>query len=447
MPFPSSQYLRSDARKILTLGAPLIANNLATSGMAFADTVMAGQLGARELAGLAVGVGYYMLCFLFGMGALMSISPCVAHAYGAGDDESVTRYLRQSLWIVLGISALVVFALHQSAALFECFDIEAGIRPIAIGYAEAVSWGIPPFFGFLALRYTSEGLGITRPIMFIAFLGLAVNVLGNWLLIYGHWDLPKMGAIGCAVATAIAQWLMFFAMLFYMRRHAAYKEYGFFRRIDQPQFDVIKQLLSIGLPIAGCLTAEGGLFVVAAWLMGSMSATIAAAHQIALNYASLMFMIPLAMNSATTIHVGHALGRGDKEAARISGWVGISMCGMVMFVSALFIVVFNDQIAAMYTSDLPVRELAMTLLLMAAIFQVSDGMQVGAAGALRGFKDTNVPLAITLFAYWLVGFPVAYYFGVYRNGGPVYVWAGLIAGLTVAAMLLNLRYRAISKRQ
>jgi MATE family multidrug resistance protein len=446
MSFPSAPYLRRDARKILGLGAPLIANNLAISGMTFADTVMAGQLGARELAGLAVGVGYYVLCFLFGMGVLMSLSPCVAHAYGAKDDAGVGRFLRQSLWIVIALCILVMAAMWQSAAVFAFFDIEAAIRPIAIGYVEAVSWGIPAFFGYLALRFTSEGLGITRPIMWIAFLGLAVNVLGNWLLIYGHWGLPKMGAIGCAAATAIADWVMFFAMLFHVRRNAAYRSYSFFRRIEWPQVDIIKQLLRIGLPISGCLVAEGGLFVVAAWLMGAMSATIAAAHQIALNYASLMFMIPLAMNSATTIHVGHALGRGDREAARISGWVGISMCGAVMFVSALFIVAFNEQIAAMYTGDLPVRELAVTLLLVAAIFQVSDGLQVGAAGALRGFKDTAVPLAITLFAYWLVGFPIAYYFGVHLERGPLYVWVGLIAGLTVAAGLLTLRYRVISKR-
>jgi MATE family multidrug resistance protein len=157
-------------------------------------------------------------------------------------------------------------------------------------------------------------------------------------------------------------------------------------------------------------------------------------------------MIPLAMNSATTIHVGHALGRGDARAGRVAGFVGIAMCGCVMFVSALMIAIFNNQIAALYTSDLDVRPLAATLLLMAGIFQLSDGLQVGASGALRGFKDTAIPMVLTLIAYWIVGFPIAYGLGVVQARGPVYVWLGLIIGLTVAAVLLNLRYRRLSGR-
>jgi MATE family multidrug resistance protein len=443
MSLPSA-HIKSDARTILRLGGPLIANNLANAGMTFADTVMAGQLGGLELAGLAVGVSFYNLCFIFGLGVLMALSPCVAHAYGAKDDDSVTRFCRQSWWLVLALSIVLVGVMWQSRYVFTVFDIDDAIMPIAVGYNEVVSWGLPAFFGFFALRFTSEGLGITRPIMYIAFLGLAVNVFGNWLFIYGHWGLPRMGAIGCAVATAISMWIMLGALLAYMHWHRHFRAYRFFATWEAPNWAVLMQLTRIGLPIACSLMAEGGLFVVAALLMGSMGATIAGAHQIALNYASVMFMIPLAMHSATTIHVGHALGRGDRDAARIAGWVGIGMCGAVMFVSAIFIVLFNSQIAALYTSDLAVRELAATLLLMAAIFQVSDGLQVGAGGALRGFKDTTVPMAITLFAYWFVGFPIAYVLGVQQARGPVYVWLGLIAGLCVAAVLLSVRYKKIS---
>jgi len=446
MTWLSSAQIRSDARTILRLGWPLIANNLANAGMTFADTVMAGQLGARELAGLAIGVSYYNFCFIFGLGALMALSPCVAHAYGAKDDLGVTRFFQQSWWIVLTLSVFMVSAMSQSRFVFELFDIDAEIMPIAVSYNHAISFGLPAFFGFFALRFTIEGMGITRPTMFIAFLGLAINVFGNWLFIYGHWGMPQLGAVGSAVATAISEWIMLLAMAVYVARNPAFRRYNFFARFERPQRDVLKQLLRIGLPIACSLTAEGGLFVVAALLTGSMGAITASAHQIALNYAALMFMIPLAMHSATTVHVGHALGRGDRATARTAGWVGIAMCGAVMFVSAIVIVLLNTRIAAMYTSDLAVRELAATLLLMAAIFQVSDGLQVGAGGALRGFKDTTVPMAMTLIAYWLIGFPTAYILGVQQGRGPVYVWLGLILGLSVAALLLNLRYRVISKR-
>jgi MATE family multidrug resistance protein len=208
---------------------------------------------------------------------------------------------------------------------------------------------------------------------------------------------------------------------------------------------VLRELLRIGVPIAGSIVAEGGLFVAAALIMGAMGAVTAGAHQIALNYASFMFMVPLAISSATTIHVGHTLGRGDAQRARAAGLVGIYLCAFVMMISALLIVVLNEQIAALYTNDVPVRQLAATLLLMAALFQLSDGIQVGAAGALRGFKDTAVPMALAVFSYWVVGFTFAYYVGVQRQGGPVYIWVGLTVGLSVSAVLLVARFLVISR--
>jgi MATE family multidrug resistance protein len=443
----TSAQLRSDARTILRLGWPLILNNLANAGMTFADTIMAGQLGARELAGLAVGVSYYNLCFFIGLGVLMALSPCVAHAYGARDDRAVTSFFKQSIWLVLVLSVSMVLVLRQASWVLPLLDISPDVLPIAVGYDEAVSWGLPAFFAFLAMRFTSEGIGITRPIMNIALFGLIANVAGNWLLIYGKFGLPRLGAVGCAWSTAIAMWMSLGVMLAHFARHRLYRGYQFLRGLEPPRAEVLLQIARIGLPLAGSITAEGGLFVVAALIMGPMGATIVAAHQIALNYAALMFMIPLGMNSATTIHVGHALGRGDVGAGRVAGFVGITMCGSVMAVSAIMIAIFNDNIAALYTSDLDVRPLAATLLLMAGIFQLSDGLQVGASGALRGFKDTAIPMVLTLIAYWIVGFPIAYGLGVAQGRGPVYVWLGLIIGLTVAAILLSARYWRVSARR
>lgn len=437
---------RGDARAILRLGGPLIVNNLANAGMTFADTVMAGQLGARELAGLAVGASYYTLSFLIGLGVLMSLAPTVAHAYGAGDDRRIGRYARQSLWIALLLSGSMVALLWQARWVLALIGINREILPIAVAYCEAVSWGLPAVFAFFALRFVSEGIGRTRPIMYIAVFGLVLNVLGNWLLIYGKLGFPRLGVVGCAVATAFSMWCMLVVLVAHMRKHRAYGPYRIFERIDAPDGVVLAELAHIGLPIAGSLLCEGGLFIAAALLMGTMSATIAAAHQIALNYASFMFMLPLAMHSATVIHVGHALGAGEAVAARRAGFIGIAMCGTVMLVSAVVIVIASDAIAAVYTRDVAVRELAAALLLMAAIFQVSDGLQVGAAGALRGYKDTSAALVVCLVSYWLVGFPLAYVLGVRQGLGPVYVWVGLIAGLSTAAVLLNWRFWRVSAR-
>ncbi|MGH8178788.1 MAG: MATE family efflux transporter, partial [Steroidobacter sp.] len=264
---------------------------------------------------------------------------------------------------------------------------------------------------------------------------------------YGKLGMPQLGAIGCGVSTAITFWIMFIAMLLHMRGHRAYRRFELFARVDRPDARVLRELMRIGAPIAGSVLAEGGLFVTAALMMGAMGATIASGHQIALNYASFMFMVPLAISSATTIHVGHTLGRGDLPGARAAGVLGIAMCAAVMFVSAIAIVLLNDQIAALYTNDVDVRELAAALLLMAALFQLSDGVQVGAAGALRGFKDTAVPMALCVVSYWLVGFTLAYVLGVRLGGGPVHVWIGLTVGLTVSAILLVSRYVYVARRE
>jgi MATE family multidrug resistance protein len=438
--------LSADARAIFSLGLPLLGNNLSLSGMGFADTVMAGQVGATDLAGLAIGFSYHYLFLFIGYGTLMGVSPSVAHAYGADDTSRVTRYCRQSWWLALALAIAIFVGLMQVDWLLPAIGITPDVSPIAIGYVHAIAWGMPGLLAFFTLRYTSEGLGRTKPIMYISFLALAANVFGNWVFIYGHYGMPRLGAVGCGVATAIAYWLMFFALFAYMRRNRMYRPFRLFARIDRPDPAVLRELVRIGVPIAGTVLAEGGLFVTAALMMGAMGATITGGHQIAMNYAALMFMMPLAMSSATTIHVGHTLGRGDAARGRFAGLLGIVLCAAVMTISAIMIVIFNESIAALYTTDPPVRELAATLLLMAAIFQLSDGVQVGAAGALRGFKDTAVPMTLCVFSYWVVGFTLAYVLGVYQRGGPVGVWVGLIVGLTVSAVLLVIRYLYVSRR-
>lgn len=446
MTIPDRARIYADARAIAALGGPLLANNLSVTGMSFADTVMAGQLGARDLAGLAIGVAYFHLYMFLGFGMLMAVSPSVAHAYGADDVAGVTRYSRQSWWLVILLSVMSVVGLHQVDWVLPAIGITPDILPIAVGYVHAMSWGLPWLLAFFSLRYTSEGLGRTKPIMYIGLMALLLNVFGNWVFMYGKYGMPRLGAVGCGVATAISYWFMFFAMFAYMRLHRAYRAFNLFARVDRPNVAVLGELTRIGAPIAGSVLAEGGLFVTAALMMGAMGAITTGAHQIALNYAAFMFMMPLAISSATTIHVGHTRGRGDSTGARFAGLLGIAMCAGVMLISAICILFFNDQIAALYTRDEPVRELAATLLLMAALFQLSDGVQVGAAGALRGFKDTTVPMVLCVFSYWVVGFTLAYVLGVRQAGGPVYVWLGLTVGLTVSAILLVTRYLRVSTR-
>jgi MATE family, multidrug efflux pump len=439
-----SNAFQGHSRAILRLAGPLLVNNLVIAGMMLANTVFAGRLGPEPLAGVAVGGSYYQMFWLFGLGVLMSISPIVAHAYGGGRDAEVGRRFRQGVWLALMLAVPLVGALACVRPLLVWFGTDARAIPHAAGYVHAMCFGMPAMLVFLAHRYTSEGIGWTRPVMYTAAVGLSTNILGNWLFTLGHLGIPSQGAHGAGIATALASWAMLVTMHLYQRRHAIYRRFGLFERFESPDRRAIREILALGVPIAGSVVSEGALFAVAALLMSTLGTVQVAAHQVAISYASLMFMIPLSLHSATTIHVGHQVGRGDVAAGRNAGWSGIAMCGLVMALSSLVILAAREHIAAAYTTDLAVRGLAAWLLIFVAAFQVPDGLQVGAAGALRGFKDAHVPMTLNFSAYWLIGFPAAWWFGIHRQFGPSGIWAGLIAGLVTCAACLLLRYRQVS---
>jgi MATE family multidrug resistance protein len=239
---------------------------------------------------------------------------------------------------------------------------------------------------------------------------------------------------------------MLIAMHFYLRRNPVYKPFSLFARFEWPARQTLRDILAFGLPIGGSVMSEGAFFAVAGLLMSTLGTEIVAAHQIALSWGSIMFMVPLAFHSATTVYVGRKVGADDPAAGRFAGWSGVVMCGMFMSASAIVIVLARDTIAALFTTDPQVQLLAAGLLLFVAIFHVPDGVQVGAAGALRGFKDAQVPMAMNFTAYWLIGFPVAYWLGIHQFQGPRGIWTGMIVGLFACAALLTLRYRQVSGR-
>jgi len=236
------------------------------------------------------------------------------------------------------------------------------------------------------------------------------------------------------------------ALATYMKRSSHYRPLKIFSRVAPLRPDTLKELAVLGVPIAITITAEAGLFNAVSILMGTRGAAIAAAHQIAINFAATMFMVPLALSSAITIRVGHALGAGNDQAARFSGTLGIVLCSGFMTVSAAFLLIFRDAVVTVYTNDPSVTSIAISLLLMAAIFQVADGAQIGAAGALRGYKDTRMPMAINIFSYWVLSFPLAYMAAVTFKSPPSYVWGGFVIGLTTAGILLTWRYFLVSRR-
>ncbi len=437
--------VRAEVRRIGRLAVPLVVGQLSQVGMAFTDTVIAGRLGAIDLAAVAIGSTLWIPVYLACVGVMMSVSPSVAHLAGAGRQRAIGPLYRQSLWISGALAVLGFLLTSRVGAVMAWTGVDPVVVPITEDYLDAIAWGMPGVCFYLGLRFVSEGIGHTRPVMYIQLFALVANVPGNYVLMYGALGNPPMGAVGAGWSSALVLTLTAAAMLAYVSHRTRYRPYQLFARPGRPHPAQLLALLQLGLPIALVTVLEVGLFAAVGLLMGSLGAQAIAAHQIAINYAALMFMIPLGISMATTVRVGQASGAGYALAARRAGLVGMAMATAAMVVSALVMLALPDLIVSMYTTDQTVAELAKSLLFMAALFQVSDGLQVGALGALRGLKDTRVPAVVTFVAYWLVGLPLAWSLGIAQALGPRGLWVGLVAGLSIAAIMLSLRFWRISR--
>jgi MATE family multidrug resistance protein len=432
---------------LLRIAGPLIVNNLSIAGMQFADAVMAGRLGAEALAAVAVGGSVWFLGFTIALGTLMAISPIAARHHGAGDESLIGRYTRQGIYLgIVFAIPIVLVAQYWVAPMLETIGIDPAFRDTTVGYVKAITLGAPGMFIFLALRFTTEGIGVTKPIMYTSIFALVCNVFLNWVLMFGKLGAPAMGAVGCGLASGITMWVIAIVLLVWMLSSKEYEPLRIFSRIAPLRLNVLKEIVWLGFPIAVTITAEAGLFNAVSILMGTLGPEITAAHQIAINFAATMFMIPLALSSAITVRVGHALGRNDLRHARFAGGLGIVICAGFMMCSATFLLLFRDAVVGLYTSDVAVKGIAISLLLMAAIFQVADGIQIGAAGALRGYKDTRVPMAINIVAFWVLAFPLAYMAAVTYKLPPNFIWGGFVIGLSAAAIMLASRFVRLSGR-
>ena len=437
---------RQEAAAILRLGGPLIAAQLAQISMGFVDTMMAGRLSARDLAAVAVGANiFWPVCFGWAA-VLFAISPTVSHLFGAGKRESIGHTVRQGLWLAAALATGAFVSLHFSPMLLTRAGIPSELVPTTTGFLRAIAWGAPGLCLFNVLRSYSEGISLTRPVMYTSLVALAANIFLDWVFMYGKLGMPELGAVGCGVASAIVMWMNAGLMLLFILTHKEYKADAAFAQFERPHWKEIRALLKLGVPMSMSWFMEASLFGVTALIMGTLGTTVVAGHQIALNFASITFMIPLGLAMAITVRVGHALGRNNVAAARFSGLTGISLAACFMAFSALCIFAFPQMIAGIYTTDPAVLKMAVSLLFMAAVFQISDGLQVAAAGALRGLKDTKFPMFITFIAYWLIGMPLGYTLGIVMGGGARSMWIGIICGLTAAALLLNARFYLLTRR-
>jgi MATE family multidrug resistance protein len=432
--------LRRELRETLRLAAPLVLGQLSAVGMNVVDTLLAGHYSAQTLAAVAIGTNVWMLAIVSAIGVMLAMPPSVAHRYGAGERESIGTLLRQALWLAAGIGVVLFFAVRHAGLLLRLMGIAPDIAEQAQLFLHAISWGAPALTGYFALRGFSEGLGLTRPTMYFGAFGLVLLAPIGYVFMYGAFGLPARGAVGSGMATATVLWIQFAVFALYIARRRHYTIYAPFAHWQWPQPHAIGELLRLGVPMGISLFMEGGLFVTAALLIGSLGADVVAGHQIAINVASVTFMVPLGLAMATTVRVGRAAGGGDMVGARWAGFAGIGASLASQVVSCALMALFPHAIAALYTDDAAVVAIAAQLLLFAAAFQLSDGIQVTANGALRGLKDTNGPMAITTLAYWGIGMPAGYLLCFHFGHGAPGMWTGLIAGLSVAAVLLFVRF-------
>lgn len=441
----------TEVRSLLQLATPIIIAQLATTAMGFVDAVMAGRVGPRDLAAVALGNSIWVPVFLLMTGILLATTPKVAQRFGAGQHAEIGPLVRQALWLA-GVVGLGGCGLLLSAEpVLHLMKVDPELIAPCMGYLQGIAFGLPAVALYYVLRCSSDGLGRTRPSMVIGLSGLMLNIPLNYVFIYGHLGVPAMGGVGCGWASGIVMWFMALAMALWVGRAAAYRQAQVFAHFDWPQWSVIKRLLTVGLPIGIAVFAESSIFGVIALLIGSLGSTVVAGHQIALNVSSLVFMIPYSLGMAVTVRVGQAIGAGDPRQARFAAGVGMGTALAYACFSASLMLLLREPIASIYTTDLAVIQIASMLIVYSALFQFSDAIQVTAAGALRGYQDTRVTMILTLFAYWGIGLPVGYLLGLTDHFGPASgpsgLWEGLIVGLTCAALMLSVRLARSARKR
>ena len=439
--------LVASLRPVAVLGWPMVLTQLFIMGTGFIDTAMAGHYGAVDLAGVAVGGNFMWPLFFLATGVSMALMPITSQLHGANRVAEVGHQLRQSLWLCLINSVFLIAALQYATHIFLYAGIDAQTAQIAGDYLYGLSWGIPPVIFYISFRYVLEGLGHTRPPMIIAASILPLNALFNYVLIYGKFGFPELGGVGCGYATAMVFWIELAFMLLVLRK-PYFRATQFFASFEGPRLQTMGKIFKLGLPIALTVFLEMALFGVITLFIAKIGVTEMAAHSIAGNLNWMTYVIPMAMGNAASIRIGFLIGRDELDAARDTGWAMLKFAiGYALTISVL-LVALRYSLVSVYTTDAAVTAVAVVLLLFIAVYQIVDDTQAVLVSALRGYKDTAVPMVISLISYWLLALPLGYALaeGLLGNAplGVYGYWTGLTLSLAVVAVGAGLRLRYIS---
>jgi MATE family multidrug resistance protein len=433
---------------LLRLGTPMMVTQFFFMAMGFVDTVMAGRYGATDLAGVALGGAVMWPVFMLSSGLTMALTPIVAQLRGAGTVAAAGFRIRQGLWLALAASAGCLLVITHAGPLFQLMRVDPEVQRIAEDYLAAAAWGLPAVQLYVVLRYTCEGLGRTLPPMVIAGLALPVNAMLNYVLIYGHLGAPELGGVGCGWATGAVWWVELMLILPVLRTHY-FRATTLAGGLEGPQWTAIRGILRIGGPIGLTVFLEMAVFSVVGLSVASLGVVPLAANSIAGNVNWATYVIPMTLGSAASIRVGYYVGAGDLDAAayvaRIAFLVSLAYAAVV----SVLLVIGRHAIASLYTSDPAVLELATSLMLLIALYQIVDDTHATMGGTLRGYKDTRAPMVYALIGYWLLALPLGAvlcfgWLGVPALGVRGY-WIGLTAGLAIVATCVGWRLVSTSR--
>ncbi len=444
--------LQREVKGALRLAVPLAAAQVAQGATSFADTIMMGLLGRQELAAGGLASNTFAMMLITSTGVISAVSPLVAESFGAGQGDRITRVTQQSLWLAAGLSLPIMLALWHVGGVMQYLGQEPANAALANQYLHAIVWGVVPALGFAALRMVAAALSQPRPVMIIMLCGTGINVVGNYVLMFGKLGLPALGLAGIGWASALSYWVMFLALVGYVLWQPQLRQYRIFHRCYQFSRSLFVELLTVGLPIGALYAVETGLFTVTAYLMGQLGTDTLAAHQMVLQTSAITFMVTVGISYATTVRVGQYRGRDDLDGAQLAGYVGIGLGALFMSAMALLFMLFPRAVVSLYLDvnnpeNRRVVVIAIELLQVAGLFQLFDGTQTIAAGALRGLRDTRMPMVIGIFAYWCVGLTSGYLMGMRLGLGGVGLWLGLAVGLAIASVILTWRFHWLISAQ
>ena len=433
-------------KQLIKIGVPIFGSQMSYMLMGATDVVVAGRASANDLAGLALGTAFGNAIWFFVSGVIFSVTPIIAQLYGAKKFIEIGKKLREILWIALFLSIFIVLIFTNLDLILDQLPTKKGITKISGDYLKAVSIGTAFFTIYTCLRCYSEGMTLTKPIFVIAFCGMLLNIPLDIIFVYGLFGAPELGGVGCGIATSIIGFLMMITLIIYINISKNYKQTQPFSEFTPFSMETTKEVFKLGLPIGIGIFFELSMFSGAAIILSVFGEIVVAGHTVAINIASLFFMVPLSIGLAAATRVGNLIGEKNPNQAKFASFSAIYLCSFTALINSIIILLFGSFIVGLYTTEVPVKELAITLILFAAIFQLPDGVQMGALGRLRGYKDTFTPMILLFISFWIFAMPIGYFLTNYGFNNPLEakgMWYGMIVGLTIFAFLAIARLRWI----